>query len=46
MGLIKMKKKVDFKIHFRSFKAVLDHAVFFVFFKPSLRMLWFFAKGP
>ena len=29
-GLIKVKKQVDFKIHFRWFKAFLDHV--FVFF--------------
>ena len=30
-GLIKVKKQVDFKIHFKQFKAFLDHLFFFFF---------------
>ena len=30
-GLIKVKKQVDFKIHFRGFKAFLDHVLFYFF---------------
>ena len=30
-GLIKVKKQVDFNIHFRWFKAFLDHGGFFCF---------------
>ena len=30
-GLIKVKKQVDFKIHFRWFKAFLDHVFLFFF---------------
>ena len=32
VGLIKVKKQVDFKIHFRWFKAFLDHVLFYFFF--------------
>ena len=31
VGLIKVKKQVDFKIHFMWFKAFLDHVVFLFF---------------
>ena len=31
VGLIKVKKQVDFKIHFRWFKAFLDHVFLFFF---------------
>ena len=31
MGLIKVKKQVDFKISFRPFKAFLDHVIFYFF---------------
>ena len=30
-GLIKVKKQVDFKIHFRRFRAFLDHVFLFFF---------------
>ena len=35
VGLIKVKKQVDFKIHLRRFKAFLDH-VFLKFFVPLM----------
>ena len=31
MGLIKVKKQVDFKVRFRLYKAFLDHVGFFCF---------------
>ena len=31
VGVIKVKKQVDFKIHFRCFKAFLDHVLFYFF---------------